>query len=53
MLSDKHAAADEVCPISDDLLGELYRANRVGLPALGAAVPPKDEAIPCAFLLPP
>jgi hypothetical protein len=44
MLSDKHAAADEVCPISDELLGELYRASRVGLPVLGAAVPPDVRA---------
>ena len=41
MLSDRHIAVDEACPVPDELLGELYRATRVGLPVLSAAVPPE------------
>jgi hypothetical protein len=38
------ALNEEVCPVSDQLLGELYRANELGLPALLAAVPPGVRA---------
>jgi len=41
MQSDQHVAMDESCPVPDELLGELYRASRVGLPVLGTAMPPE------------
>jgi hypothetical protein len=36
---------DEPCPVSDELLGALYRANPHGLNELVATVPPKARAL--------
>lgn len=36
---------DEPCPVSDELLGALYRANAHGLDGLVATVPPKARAL--------
>jgi hypothetical protein len=36
---------DEPCPVSDELLGTLYRANAHGLNELVATVPPKVRAL--------
>ena len=36
---------DEPCPVSDELLGSLYRANAQGLDELIASVPPKTRAL--------
>ena len=36
---------DEPCPVSDELLGALYRANAHGLNELVATVPPKARAL--------
>src|SRR5215217_6248072 len=33
MLSDQHPAEDEVCPVREEFLGQLYRAHQDGLPA--------------------
>jgi hypothetical protein len=44
MLHDRHVLDDESCPVSDDFLGELYRGNEHGLPALVATVAPELRA---------
>ena len=36
---------DEPCPVSDEMLGELYRANAHGLNELIATVSPKARAL--------
>ena len=36
---------DEICPVPDNLLGELYRASPHGLDALIATVPPVTRAM--------
>lgn len=36
---------DEPCPVSDELLGALYRAHAHGLDELVATVPPKARAL--------
>ena len=33
------ASGDEVCPVRDELLGELYKASKLGLPVLVSTVP--------------
>jgi hypothetical protein len=40
---------DDVCPVHDELLGELYSANKLGLPALVASVPPTVRATLALF----
>ncbi len=46
MLPERHVPyEDEPCPISDDLLGTLYRASPHGLNELVATVPPKTRAL--------
>jgi hypothetical protein len=40
MLPDQHTPEDDVCPVCDELLAELYRASKHGLPALVATVSP-------------
>jgi hypothetical protein len=35
---------DDPCPVSDDMLGELYRVSKEGLPALIATVSPEIRA---------
>jgi len=47
MLGD--ASYEDVCPIREELLGELYRANRHGLPVLVATVPPQLRAMLALF----
>jgi len=49
MLADQHKPEDEVCPVSDELLGELYSANKLGLPALVATVAPDIRAMLALF----
>jgi hypothetical protein len=49
MLADQNMLDDEICPVHDELLGELYRASKVGLPALVAAVPPTVRAMLALF----
>ena len=41
--------ADDVCPVGDHLLGELYRMNKLGLPGLVATIPPDTRAILALF----
>src|SRR5260370_30865329 len=49
MLADRYMPDDEVCPVRDELLGQLYSANKLGLPALIAAVPPSTRAMLALF----
>jgi hypothetical protein len=44
MLSSRCEFADELCPISDDLLGELYRANDPLVPGFVSTLPPDVRA---------
>jgi hypothetical protein len=46
MLPERHLPLeDEPCPVSDELLGRLYRASSHGLIELIATVPPKVRAL--------
>jgi len=49
MLADHYMPDDDVCPIRDELLGELYGASKLGLPALVATVPPRIRAMLALF----
>jgi hypothetical protein len=49
MLADTYMPDDDVCPVGDQLLGELYSASKVGLPALVATVPPRIRAMLALF----
>jgi hypothetical protein len=49
MLADNYMPDDDVCPVRDELLGELYSANKLGLPALLATVPPRTRAMLALF----
>jgi hypothetical protein len=44
MLSSRCELADQLCPISDDLLGELYRANGLFVPGFVSTLPPDTKA---------
>jgi hypothetical protein len=49
MLPDQHTPEDDDCPVSDELLGELYRSSKLGLPALVATVSPDIRAMLALF----
>jgi hypothetical protein len=49
MLADQYMPDDDVCPVRDELLGELYSASKLGLPALVATVPPRVRAMLALF----
>ncbi len=50
MRGDAYSAADDdACPVQEELLGELYRANKLGLPVLVATVPPHLRAMLALF----
>lgn len=49
MLSAKQAFEKDACPVGDALLGQLYRANADGLPALVASVPAHTRAMLALF----
>ena len=49
MLSDQHAAEDDVCPVREEFLGQLYRAHKAGLPVLVAAVSPDVRVLLALF----
>jgi hypothetical protein len=44
MLPSTCELADDVCPVSDDLLGELYRANGLFVPGFVSTLPPETKA---------
>ena len=49
MLAGYYRPDDDVCPVRDELLGQLYSASKVGLPALVATVPPTARAMLALF----
>ena len=49
MLTSSHTSEDDACPVGDELLGELYRASDLGLPALVASVSPDARALLALF----
>ena len=49
MLSSRSELADDVCPISDELLGELHRANDLFIPGFVSALPPDVRALLALF----
>jgi hypothetical protein len=49
MLANPLASEDEVCPVGDELLGELYNASKLGLPVLVSTVPPDVRAMLALF----
>jgi hypothetical protein len=44
MLSARSELADDVCPIRDELLGELYRGNDVSVPGFVYSLAPEVRA---------
>ena len=49
MWSSRQAFESDRCPVSDDLLGAMYRANENGLPHLVASVPGEVRAMLALF----
>jgi hypothetical protein len=49
MLPSRCELADDVCPISDDLLGELYRANDLFVPGFVSTLAPDVRALLALF----
>jgi hypothetical protein len=49
MLAEQYMSDDEVCPVRDELLGELYGASKLGLTALLDTVPPRTRAMLALF----
>jgi hypothetical protein len=49
MFPSRDAFDGEACPVGDDLLGELYRANENGLPALVESVSSDVRAMLALF----
>ena len=49
MLAGHYMPDDDVCPVREELLGELYSASKLGLPALVATVPPGIRAMLALF----
>src|SRR5689334_8825036 len=49
MWSSRQAFENDRCPVSDDLLGAMYRANENGLPHLVASVPSEVRAMLALF----
>src|SRR5687768_11106464 len=49
MLSSQDAFAKDACPVEDELLGSLYRANPQGLPELVLSVPAETRAMLALF----
>jgi hypothetical protein len=52
MISDLGAREEEICPVSDDLLGVLYRSDKHGLAELVATVAPDIRALLALFCYP-
>ena len=52
MISDPGAREEEICPVSDDLLGVLYRSDKQGLAELVATVAPNIRVLLALFCYP-
>jgi hypothetical protein len=52
MILSPSARDDEICPVSDDLLGLLYRAESEGMAVLVATVAPEVRALLALFCYP-
>src|SRR4051794_11886704 len=44
MLSDSHVLGDEICPVREELLGELYSASKLDMPIVVTALAPDTRA---------
>ena len=49
MFASRDAYENDFCPVRDELLGEMYRANESGLPRLVETVSPDDRAMLALF----
>ena len=49
MFSNREAFENDFCPVRDELLGEMYRANENGLPQLVAGVSSEVRAMLALF----
>jgi hypothetical protein len=49
MLASQYMPDDDICPVREELLGELYGASKLGLSALLATVPPRTRAMLALF----
>ena len=49
MLAGQYMPDDDVCPVRDELLGQLYSASTLGLQELVATVPPTVRAMLALF----
>jgi hypothetical protein len=49
MFSSRDAFENDFCPVGDELLGEMYRANENGLPQLVASVSSEVRAMLALF----
>jgi hypothetical protein len=49
MFSSREAFENDFCPVRDELLGEMYRANEHGLPQLVASVSSEVRAMLALF----
>ena len=49
MFSSRDAFENDFCPVRDELLGEMYRANANGLPLLVNSVPSEVRAMLALF----
>ena len=49
MWSSRDAFENDFCPVKDDLLGAMYRANEHGLPQLIASIAPDVRAMLALF----
>jgi hypothetical protein len=52
MTSNQSAREEEICPVSDDLLGVLYRSDRQGIAELVATVAPNTRVLLALFCYP-
>jgi hypothetical protein len=48
-MSRQLTTGDDICPVREELLGELYGASKLGLPVLVATVPPDARAMLALF----
>jgi hypothetical protein len=49
MLSDSHVLGDEICPVREELLGELYSASKLDMPVVVTTLTPVTRALLALF----